>query len=119
MTAPITCPRCGATSSNPNDARWGYCGRCHDWTAPVTFLGVPIRVDASLADDVIEIRGETTVVLHFRPPVERLAEGWDQLAPELDPVIAALPHEQRMRLLSLVVQVGMAVEELRAERGVR
>lgn len=26
------CPRCGAKSYNPNDVRFGYCGRCHDWT---------------------------------------------------------------------------------------
>lgn len=30
----ITCPRCGRTSYNPNDVREGYCGNCHDWTAP-------------------------------------------------------------------------------------
>jgi hypothetical protein len=29
----FTCPRCGMTSHNPNDAREGYCGNCHDWTA--------------------------------------------------------------------------------------
>jgi hypothetical protein len=28
----ITCPVCGMTSHNPNDAREGYCGNCHDWT---------------------------------------------------------------------------------------
>lgn len=28
----ITCPRCGATSYNPNDVRYGYCGRCHAYT---------------------------------------------------------------------------------------
>jgi ribosomal protein L37E len=28
----FTCPRCGRTSYNPNDAREGYCGACHDWT---------------------------------------------------------------------------------------
>jgi ribosomal protein S27AE len=31
-TPSITCPRCGATSYNPNDIQQGYCGRCHDWT---------------------------------------------------------------------------------------
>ena len=30
----FTCPRCGAVSYNPKDRREGYCGRCHDWTAP-------------------------------------------------------------------------------------
>lgn len=28
----FTCPRCGATSTHPDDYRNGYCGRCHDWT---------------------------------------------------------------------------------------
>jgi hypothetical protein len=28
----FTCPRCGATSHNPNDVEEGYCGRCHAWT---------------------------------------------------------------------------------------
>jgi hypothetical protein len=26
------CPKCGRTSANPDDAREGYCGACHDWT---------------------------------------------------------------------------------------
>jgi hypothetical protein len=30
----FTCPDCGAVSHNPNDAREGYCGRCHAWTRP-------------------------------------------------------------------------------------
>jgi ribosomal protein L37E len=30
----FTCPRCGRTSHHPTDAREGYCGACHDWTAP-------------------------------------------------------------------------------------
>lgn len=33
MTDPaFVCPRCGAESWNPNDAKYGYCGRCHWWT---------------------------------------------------------------------------------------
>ncbi len=28
------CPRCGIVSWNPRDLQEGYCGRCHDWTAP-------------------------------------------------------------------------------------
>lgn len=28
----FTCPRCGATSHHPTDAKEKYCGRCHDWT---------------------------------------------------------------------------------------
>lgn len=30
----FTCPRCGARSHHPDDVDQGYCGRCHDWTAP-------------------------------------------------------------------------------------
>ena len=26
------CPECGAASWNPNDGRYGYCGRCHRYT---------------------------------------------------------------------------------------
>lgn len=26
------CPRCGATSYNPDDIANGYCGACRDWT---------------------------------------------------------------------------------------
>ena len=33
MTASITCPKCKATSYNPNDVEQGYCARCHDWTS--------------------------------------------------------------------------------------
>ncbi len=30
---PFTCPACGARSWHPEDARYGYCGRCHGVTA--------------------------------------------------------------------------------------
>ncbi len=30
----FTCPRCGMTSHNPDDADQGYCGNCHDWVTP-------------------------------------------------------------------------------------
>jgi predicted RNA-binding Zn-ribbon protein involved in translation (DUF1610 family) len=30
----FACPRCGATSSGPEDISEGYCGRCHEWTGP-------------------------------------------------------------------------------------
>lgn len=29
----FTCPRCERTSYSLHDAREGYCGACHDWTA--------------------------------------------------------------------------------------
>jgi hypothetical protein len=32
----FTCPRCKRTSYNPNDAREGYCGACHDFTGPTS-----------------------------------------------------------------------------------
>jgi hypothetical protein len=30
----FTCPRCGMVSHHPLDVLEGYCGNCHDWTAP-------------------------------------------------------------------------------------
>lgn len=30
----FTCPKCGMTSHHPEDERHGYCGNCHDFTAP-------------------------------------------------------------------------------------
>ena len=30
----IVCPRCGSISYHPDDIEAGYCGACHDWTAP-------------------------------------------------------------------------------------
>jgi hypothetical protein len=42
----ITCPRCGATSHNPNDIAEGYCGRCHWWTSDAQ-LGAPDVIAAA------------------------------------------------------------------------
>lgn len=89
----FTCPACGATSHHPEDVRHGYCGRCHAFTRQE-------------ADGVFRLRR--------RPAIERLVEGWDALGPALDPWLAGLPQEERMRLLGLVMQVGVAVEELRS-----
>lgn len=30
----FVCPVCGAESGHPEDVRHGYCGACHDFTAP-------------------------------------------------------------------------------------
>jgi hypothetical protein len=33
LSAPVfACPACGRTAHNPEDARQGYCGACHDFT---------------------------------------------------------------------------------------
>lgn len=48
----ITCPRCGATSYNPNDAEQGYCGRCHWWTSDAT-LGAPEVIAQAERDGAI------------------------------------------------------------------
>lgn len=38
-TPSFTCPACGATSYHPMDVRYGYCGRCHDFTGePTDFI---------------------------------------------------------------------------------
>ena len=31
---PFTCPKCGRTSHNPNDAAHQYCGACHEFFGP-------------------------------------------------------------------------------------
>lgn len=36
MTVRFTCPRCGRSSSHPDDLRHGYCGNCHDFTGRVS-----------------------------------------------------------------------------------
>lgn len=36
--ASFTCPVCGAESWNPNDVRYGYCGRCHAFTGDTSGL---------------------------------------------------------------------------------
>lgn len=49
----FACPRCGATSWNPNDVREGYCGRCHDWTGERR-LDAPAGVEQGV---VLELPG--------------------------------------------------------------
>lgn len=34
-TATFTCPACGRTSHHPDDARYGYCGACHEFTGSI------------------------------------------------------------------------------------
>jgi hypothetical protein len=48
----ITCPRCGATSHNPNDVADGYCSRCHWWTSDDN-LGTPAVLAAAEADGAL------------------------------------------------------------------
>jgi hypothetical protein len=31
---PFQCPKCGAVSYHPDDLKNGYCGKCHEYTAP-------------------------------------------------------------------------------------
>lgn len=62
MADTFTCPRCGATSHNPNDVAAGCCGRCHDWTG-VSLFGVPVLVDPSMPPGEIRVVGRTTVTI--------------------------------------------------------
>ena len=34
MKKAFKCPRCGMVSYGAEDLEEGYCGNCHDWTAP-------------------------------------------------------------------------------------
>jgi DNA-directed RNA polymerase subunit RPC12/RpoP len=54
----FTCPRCGRTSQNPEDARQGYCGACRDFTGgPVNYASA----EAMFADlDGLPVTREPT-----------------------------------------------------------
>lgn len=43
MSWEFRCPRCGKVSHNENDAKFGYCGACHDFT------GRKFRVERCMA----------------------------------------------------------------------
>lgn len=59
----FTCPRCLRTSSHPEDARQGYCGYCHDWTAP---RANGLRDEAGVGDGLL-VGGPAHGVRHPRP----------------------------------------------------
>jgi hypothetical protein len=73
MNKPITCPRCGMTSSNPNDVANGYCGNCRDFTsAPeVVSGGSYARVEG----------GPTEWATVFYPIPDRQKEGGEGECP--------------------------------------
>jgi hypothetical protein len=43
----FVCPRCGATSFNPNDIRENYCGRCHTFITDDALSIVIIQAEAA------------------------------------------------------------------------
>lgn len=50
---PFTCPACKATSHHPDDLRYGYCGRCKDFTGePTDFV---IHGDPAFGERVSEM----------------------------------------------------------------
>lgn len=54
MTPPsYTCPRCGATSYNPNDLRERYCGRCHLFLNPPPPSDVAIPVWEGIIEPIL------------------------------------------------------------------
>ena len=57
----FTCPRCGMTSGHPEDERHGYCGNCHDWTAPVA----PSNV-GRMHDLIVHVFAEVDVTIKDR-----------------------------------------------------
>jgi hypothetical protein len=62
VTAPFTCPRCGAVSHNPHDAEERYCARCHLFVAdPSALPGYWMHETSGALRPVIED------YLHHRP----------------------------------------------------
>lgn len=77
----ITCPRCGRTSHNPNDAIELYCGACHWWTSDPALAGI----------NPADIPAEVTVTVHApgHEPVQVHPAGPDT-AQQLDALHQAL-----------------------------
>jgi hypothetical protein len=55
----FTCPRCGRTSHNPNDAAQNYCGHCH------VFIDDEARLIKAMAAELerLELKGAMELVL--------------------------------------------------------
>jgi histidine triad (HIT) family protein len=66
MTDSFTCPRCGATSHNPNDVREGYCGRCHAWTrdSPCVFCAI---VEERAPAEIVRRWTDTIAIVPLNP----------------------------------------------------
>lgn len=45
----FVCPTCGARSWNPNDGKWGWCGRCHAHTGRPSSLDIRATPDEESA----------------------------------------------------------------------
>jgi hypothetical protein len=54
-----TCPKCGATSYNPNDEFYGYCGNCHQFTRGVRYGDQRHRSSSTPAGQEREMRMPT------------------------------------------------------------
>jgi hypothetical protein len=82
VTAPsFTCPRCHATSYNPNDVREGYCGNCHDRTGvPRGPAAKPTRVDRRGGPQLAP-PGMVSVSVSHPEVVERITYGGVEVWP--------------------------------------
>lgn len=77
----FTCPRCGRTSHNPEDARHGWCGACNDQTADV-FPPCPIADqqprELSLTGYAVAMHATgQPVLMHIRGAEEMFALVWE------------------------------------------
>lgn len=99
----FTCPRCGRTSHNPNDAEQGYCGACHDWTAGPPMSEEPefaiLQSDLARAEEEIESLKDRLV--EWMNHASKLTRERDELAVELDDVV-----KENERLRARVRQLG-------------
>ncbi len=113
--ASFTCPRCGMTSSHPEDAKQGYCGRCHDWTGQVVG-GVPSR---GAPEYVIAMRAADAT-----RTVDGTTSGWAcalckaelVLSPETLPVaVAGVPLVCAVCVVQALRGLGYRIEFPRAD----
>lgn len=81
MSESYTCPHCGAVSYNPNDLRYGYCGRCHRWRDEFAewsaFLGYRVTdAGAHRTAEAARKRDPARETLMRDPDLKGLARAW-------------------------------------------
>lgn len=69
MAPSITCPRCGATSHNPEDVRQHYCGACHQFHGDVAMIAFYVIYDhpRDYPNDYV-LRKQASIFVPGQPP---------------------------------------------------
>lgn len=106
----FTCPRCGATSSHPEDLANRYCGRCHAFTGdPVTDLSaLPWRQGRGNGDRAVYAQPGSGPC-NDDPPVGVLdtAELAEEVVGEHNAALAARKAQDRARRAGVTRMTGL------------